>query len=64
MLAAAAAAQGHIPSQVLLLLGAIALAMFWRAALKVGLALIVIVVAVVIVKGDLALVHLFRLLIP
>ena len=64
MLAAAAVAQSHIPSQVLLLLGAIALAMFWRAALKVGLALIVIVVAVVIVKGDLALVHLFRLLIP
>jgi hypothetical protein len=65
MLAVAAAVHGgHIPIQILILLAAVALAMFWRALLKVGVALIVIVVALVIVKGDLVILHLLHLLIP
>lgn len=67
MLAIAAAAQGHIPIQILILLGAVVLALFARFVIKFAIALIVILVAIVIIKGDLALFHLFhllRLLIP
>lgn len=65
MLAVAAAAHGgYIPIQVLILFAAVALAMFWRPVVKVGVALIIIVVALVIIKGDLAILHFLHLLIP
>jgi len=64
MLAVAAVAHSQGHTQILIILAAIALAMFWRAALKIGLALIVVVVALVIVTGDMALIHALRLLIP
>jgi hypothetical protein len=64
MLAVAAAAHGQDHTQILLILAAIALAMFWKAALKLGLALIVIGFVVVLVKGDTTILHGLRALIP
>jgi hypothetical protein len=64
MLAVAAAAHGQDHTQILLIFAAIALAMFWKAALKLGLALIVIGFVVVLVKGDTTILHGLRALIP
>jgi hypothetical protein len=64
MLAVAAAAHGQDHTQILLILAAIALAMFWKAALKIGLALIVVGFVVVLVKGDTTIIHGLRALIP
>jgi hypothetical protein len=64
MLAVAAAVGGHIPNQILLLFAAVALAMFWRAVIKVGIAFILIVVAMMVINGDLTLFHALRSLIP
>ena len=64
MLAVAAAAHGQDHTQILLILAAIALAMFWKAAIKLGLALIVVGFVVVLVKGDATLIHGLRALIP
>jgi hypothetical protein len=64
MLAVAAAAHGQDHTQILLILAAIALAMFWKAALKLGLALIVVGFVVVLVKGDTTILHGLRALIP
>lgn len=64
MFAAAAAAHGQISAHLVIILAAVALAMFWRPALKAGLALLVIIVVMVIVKGDLILIHGLRALIP
>ena len=38
--------------------------MFWRAAIKIGLALLVVAFVVVLVKGDTTLIHGLRALIP
>lgn len=64
MLAVAAAAQGHIPNQILIVLGAVALAMFWRVVIKFAIALIVIIVILALIEGNLAFLHFLRLLIP
>lgn len=64
MLAVATAAQGQDHTQILIILAAIVLAIFWRAAIKLGLALAVVAFIVLLVKGDLALVHGLRLLVP
>ena len=64
MLAVAAAAHGQDHTQILIILAAIALAMFWRAAIKIALALLVVAFVVVLVKGDTTLIHGLRALIP
>ena len=64
MLAVAAAAHGQDHTQILLILAAIALAMFWKAAIKLGLALIIVGFVVVLVKGDTTILHGLRALIP
>lgn len=64
MLAVAAAAHGQDHTQILLILAAIALAMFWKTAIKLGLALIVVGFVVVLFKGDTTLIHGLRALIP
>lgn len=64
MLAVAAAAHGLDHTQILLILAAIALAMFWKVAIKLGLALIVVGFVVVLVKGDAILIHGLHALIP
>jgi hypothetical protein len=64
MLAVAAAAHGLDHTKILLILAAIALAMFWKAAIKLGLALLVVGFVVVLVKGDTTLIHGLRALIP
>jgi hypothetical protein len=64
MLAVATAAHGLDHTQILLILAAIALAMFWKAAIKLGLALIVVGFVVVLVKGDAILIHGLHALIP
>lgn len=64
MLAVAAAAHGQDHTQILIILAAIVLAMFWRAAIKIGLALLVVAFVVVLVKGDTTLIHGLRALIP
>jgi hypothetical protein len=64
MLAVAVAAHGLDHTKTLLILAAIALAMFWKAAIKLGLALIVVGFVVVLVKGDATLIHGLRALIP
>jgi hypothetical protein len=57
MLAVTAAAHGQDHTQILIILAAITLAMFWKAAIKLGLALIVVVFVVVLFKGDTTLIH-------
>ncbi len=64
MLAVAAAAHGQDHTQILIILATIALAMFWRAAIKIGLALLVVGFVMVFVKGDATLIHDLRTLFP
>jgi hypothetical protein len=64
-LASAAAAQGSQSSGlVLVLIAAVGVAIFWRGLIKVGLALIVVLFAVLLVGGAEALIHGIQLLIP
>jgi hypothetical protein len=64
MLAVAAAAHGQANTQILLILAVVALAMFWRAAIKIALALIVIGFVTVVAKGDTTLIHGLHAMIP
>ncbi|HLH82631.1 MAG TPA: hypothetical protein VKV38_05160 [Trebonia sp.] len=50
MLALTAAAHGQDPTQILVILAAIAAALFWRVLLKVALALVVILFAILLVR--------------
>ncbi len=52
MLALATAAHGQDSTQILIFLAAVGAAIFWRSLIKVGLALIVILFAVLLVAGS------------
>lgn len=64
MLALATAAHGQDPSHILIILAAVAAALFWRALLKIGIAVAIILFAIVLINGNLALFHDLRQLIP
>lgn len=64
MLAVATAAHGQDPSLILIILAAIAAAIFWRGLLKVGIALVIIVFAVLMITGMSAVFHEIRLVMP
>ena len=64
MLALAAAAHGQDPAQTLIILAAIAAAIFWRALLKIALALIVILFVVLLSHGVSVFLHDLRLVVP
>lgn len=57
MLALATAAHGQDPSQILIILAAVAAAIFWRGLIKVGLALIVILFALLMITSVSDLFH-------
>ena len=64
MLALASAAQGGQDSGlVLVLIAAVGVAIFWRSLIKVGIALIVVLFAVLLVAGTAAFIHGIQLLI-
>ena len=64
MLALATAVHGQDPSSILILLAAVAAAIFWRVLIKVGLALVVILFAVMMITGVSAFFQELRLVIP
>jgi len=64
MLALAAAAHGQDPTQILIILAAIAAAIFWRALLKIALALVVILSVVLLSRGVSVFLHDLRLVVP
>ena len=64
MLALAAAAHGQDPTQTLIILAAIAAAVFWRALLKIALALIVILSVILLSRGVSVFLHELRLVVP
>ncbi len=64
MLAVATAAHGQDPSQILIILAAIAAAVFWRGLLKIGIALIIILFAMLMITGMSAVFHEIRLVFP
>jgi len=65
MLALASAAQGggQDSGLVLVLIAAVGVAIFWRSLIKVGIALIVVLFAVLLVAGTAAFIHGVQLLI-
>jgi hypothetical protein len=64
MLALATAAHGQDPSSILIILAAVAAAIFWRGLIKVGIALVVILFLVLLVTGTSALFQDLRLIVP
>jgi hypothetical protein len=64
MLALATAVHGQDPSSILILLAAVAAAIFWRVLIKVGLALVVILFAIMMITGVSAFFQELRLVIP
>lgn len=64
MLALATAVHGQDPTTTLIILAAIAAAIFWRGLLKIGIALIVILFAVLMITGLHAVYQEFSLLVP
>ena len=64
MLALAAAAHGQDPAQTLIILAAVVAAIFWRALLKIALALIVILSVVLLSRGVSVFLHDLRLVVP
>ena len=64
MLALAAATHGQDPAQTLIILAAVAAAIFWRALLKIALALIVILFVVLLSRGVSVFLHDLRLVVP
>jgi hypothetical protein len=63
-LASAAAAQGSQSSGLLLvLIAAVCVAVFWRGLIKIGLALIVVLFAVLLVASTTTFIHGIQLLI-
>ena len=64
MLALAAAAHGQETAQTLIILAAIAAAIFWRALLKIALALVVILSVVLLSRGVSVFLHDLRLVLP
>lgn len=64
MLALATAVNGQDPSTTLIIIAAIAAAVFWRGLIKFGIALAVILFAILLVTGTSALFHDLGALIP
>jgi hypothetical protein len=64
MLALAAAVHGQDPSSILIILAAIAAAIFWRVLIKLGIALLVIVFVVLMITGVSAFFQELRLILP
>ena len=64
MLALAAAAHGQDPAQTLIIFAAIAAAIFWRALLKIALALVVILFVLLLSRGVSVFLHDLRLVVP
>jgi hypothetical protein len=64
MLALAAAVHGQDPAQTLIILAAIAAAIFWRALLKIALAAVVILSVVLLSRGVSVFLHDLRLVVP
>ena len=64
MLALATAAHGQDPSTTLISLAAIAAAIFWRGLIKVGIALVIILFAVLMITGLHAVYQEIRLIVP
>jgi hypothetical protein len=64
MLALAAAVHGQDPAQTLIILAAIAAAIFWRALLKIALAVVVILSVVLLSRGVSVFLHDLRLVVP
>jgi hypothetical protein len=64
MLAVVTAAHGQDPSHVLIILAAIAAAVFWRGLIKIGIALIIILFALLMITGMSAVLHEIGQVIP
>ena len=64
MIALAAAAHGQDPAQTLIILAAVAAAIFWRALLKIALALIVVLFVVLLSRGVSVFLHDLRIVVP
>ena len=64
MLALAAATHGQDPAQTLIILAAVAAAIFWRALRKIALARIVIMFVVLLSRGVSVFLHDLRLVVP
>jgi hypothetical protein len=64
MLALAAAAHGRDLTQTLIIFAAIAAAIFWRALLKIALAVVVILSVVLLSRGVSVFLHDLRLVVP
>ena len=62
--AVAAAQGGQNPAFVLILIAAVGVAVFWRSLVKVGLALVVVLFAVLLFVSMAAVIHGIHLLIP
>jgi hypothetical protein len=65
MLALASAAHGGIAqSETLFIIAAVAVAAFWRALIKVGLAVLVIGFLILLFEGASAILHVLQAIIP
>jgi hypothetical protein len=64
MLALATAAHGQDSTQILIILAAVAAAIFWRSLLKIGLAIVIIGFFLLLITTVAALIHGLHLLIP
>jgi hypothetical protein len=65
MLALASAAHGGVgQSETLLIIAAVALAAFWRALVKVGLAVLVIGFLILLFEGASAALHVLHAILP
>lgn len=64
MLALASASQGLNPTFVLIIIGAVVVAVFWRMVLKIGIAALIIGFVFLLVSGLLDILQGLRGLIP
>jgi hypothetical protein len=64
MFALATAAHGQDPNQILIILAAVAAAIFWRSLLKIGLALVIIGFFLLLITGAAGVVHGLHPLLP
>jgi hypothetical protein len=65
MLALATAAHsGQDPTEILIVIAAVAAAIFWRSLLRVALPVILVILAVLLVTGTSAVIHDIRSFLP
>jgi hypothetical protein len=64
MLALATAVHSQGPTQILIILAAAAAVIFWRALIKIGIALVIIGFFLLLITEAAALIHGLHLLIP